>query len=160
DAARPSSLDRPHEMRHIHRDRVIDRFGGFIKEKESRPNVGDTVISGPSDGHLLAGANDPLFMEVCNMIQRRLSSKLSVLAALSRGETALMAACGSTDGSSSSTKGAGGAGNTGTMGSNVGGGFLAGANVSNGPGAGVGGGCAGTSSKAQLLPLDMYIMLD
>jgi von Willebrand factor type A domain len=86
------------------------------------------------------------------------------LAALVLVAAALVAACsGGGDTGATNSAGSGGSQSAGShtgssgMGGDIGVGSLAGPA---GSGSGAGGGCAGTSSKAQLLPLDMYVMLD
>jgi len=88
------------------------------------------------------------------------------MAALGLAAASFVAACGAgNDSGSSGFTGGGGSQSAGSItgsngsGSEVGSGAFVGSN-SSGSGSGAGGGCAGTSSKAQLLPLDMYIMLD
>jgi hypothetical protein len=90
---------------------------------------------------------------------------------------ALFAACSSTPQNSSGTNGAGagGAGSTGSTGSqsnnssssssnnggaNVGGSFVTGSGTGMNGGTGGTMECAGTTSKAELIPLDIYLMLD
>src|SRR5688500_12820532 len=84
------------------------------------------------------------------------------------GLSGLIAACGSGDGSSASNAGSGGAASSGasTSSQNSGtGGDDFGVGVTGpgaGPGTGTGGGasCAGEKSTAELIPLDLFIMLD
>src|SRR6185436_3893123 len=99
------------------------------------------------------------------MVRRKLSSKFSVLAAMGLGAAALVAACSADNGTGSGFTNASGSGGSGSnhgstgAGGDMGVGSLVGSNGS-GSGPGSGGGCAGTSSKAEQIPLDMYIMLD
>jgi len=100
------------------------------------------------------------------MERRKLSSKFSILAAMGLGAAALVAAC-SGAGDTGATNSAGSGGST-SVGSNSGATGIGGDNGvgslagpgSGGSGSGQGGGCAGTSSKAEAIPLDIYIMLD
>jgi len=102
------------------------------------------------------------------MIGRRLSSKFNVLAALSLSGIAFAASCSketnseftASSGSGATQSAGSNAGGNSSSGGDVGGGFLAGSGGNGAGGNGAGGGCASTSSKAEQIPLDIFIMLD